>query len=76
MCSTLKIYLLVYLVRKVSEKSCNSLFFPSFLHDFVRKNLKFIIPVQLALGVLGLELFGILVFGHATLIELLGLFST
>ena len=43
---------------------------------FFRKNLKFIIPVQLALGVLGLELFGILVFGHATLIELLGLFST
>ena len=46
------------------------------VHDFVRKNLKFIIPVQLALGILGLELFGILVFGHATLIELLGLFST
>ena len=46
------------------------------VHDFVRKNLKFIIPVQLALGVLGLELFGILVFGRATLIELLGLFST
>ena len=46
------------------------------VHDFVRKNLKFIITVQLALGVLGLELFGILVFGHATLIELLGLFST
>ena len=46
------------------------------VHDFIRKNLKFIIQVQLALGVLGLELFGILVFGHTTLIELLGLFST
>ena len=46
------------------------------VHDFVRNNLKVIIPVQLTLGVLGLELFGILVFGHATLTELLILFST
>ena len=56
--------------EEVNDSSANE----ESINEFVSRNLKCILVVQLGLGIVGLELFGVLVFGETTLLELLSLY--
>jgi hypothetical protein len=56
--------------EEVNDSSTNE----ESVNGFVSRNLKYILVVQLGLGIVGLELFGVLVFGETTLFELLSLY--
>jgi hypothetical protein len=68
-------WLSLFFFRDSSNEEVNdTLMNQESVNEFVSRNLKYILPVQVGLGIVGFELFGVFVFDETTLIELLGLF--